>query len=133
MDSLYNELEGNANMSSDSENIIENYFSNDLAVESEKCKNNSEGISTDFEGVNSGFTSIVSQSTNKEIINNQLIVLEPNNPVMERFQNALKQHLLKQRDNIKQELLTLVSIVYSLVNYLIKYKYLKLMLLGWSN
>lgn len=99
-------------MSPDSENIIENYFSNDLVAESEKCQNNSEDISTGFEGINSGVTSIVSQSTNKEIINNQLIVLEPNNPVMERFQNTLKQHLLKQRDNIKQELLTLVSLIF---------------------
>lgn len=44
------------------------------------------------------------------MINNQLIVLEPNNPVMVRFQNTLKQHLLKQKDSIKQELLSLVSL-----------------------
>lgn len=55
-------------------------------------------------------------SINKEIINSQLIVLEPNNPVMMRFQNTLKQHLLKQRDNIKQEVLTLVSLFKCLLN-----------------
>jgi len=49
------------------------------------------------------------QFTNKELINNQLIILEPNNPVMVRFQNTLKKHLLKQKDSIKQELLTFVS------------------------
>lgn len=32
---------------------------------------------------------------------------------MVRFQNTLKQHLLKQRENIKQELLTRVSSVIS--------------------
>lgn len=122
MDLLYNELEGNANMSFDSENMIENYFSNDLEAEPEECKNNSEGISSSFESVNTGNTSIISQSTNKEIINNQLIVLEPNNPVMERFQNTLKQHLLKQRDNIKQELLMLVSLFIHIKFVIIKYK-----------
>lgn len=55
-------------------------------------------------------TSTTTPSLNNELTNNQLIVLEPNNPVMVRFQITLKQHLLKQRDSIKQELLTLVSL-----------------------
>lgn len=60
-------------------------------------------------------SSTTTPSVNDELTNNQLIVLEPNNPVMVRFQITLKQHLLKQRDSIKQELLTLVSI-YNLPN-----------------
>lgn len=60
--------------------------------------------------MNSNMTSIISPSINNEIINKQLIVLEPNNPVMARFQNTLKQHLLKQRDNIKEEVLKIVSL-----------------------
>jgi hypothetical protein len=61
--------------------------------------------------MNSNMTSIIPPSINNEIINNQLIVLEPNNPVMVRFQNTLKQHLLKQRDNIQEEVLKIVSLI----------------------
>lgn len=49
-------------------------------------------------------------SINKETTNSQIIVLEPNNPVMVRFQSTLKQHLLKQRENITKEILTLASL-----------------------
>lgn len=80
-------------------------------MEIETCDSSLKSISTGFESVHSRIISMIPQSTNKESINNQLIVLEPNNPVMVRFQNTLKQHLLKQRDSIKQELLTLVSLI----------------------
>lgn len=79
----------------------------------------SEDISPEYESVSSKTTSITTQSLNKEVINNQLIVLEPNNPVMMRFQNALRQHLLKQRENVKEELLTLVSYTTILLNIII--------------
>lgn len=49
-------------------------------------------------------------SDEEKTIDNQLLVLEPNNPVAVRFQNTLKQHLLKQKENIKRELLTQVSL-----------------------
>lgn len=49
-------------------------------------------------------------SDEEKTIDNQLLVLEPNNPVAVRFQNTLKRHLLKQRENIKRELLTQVSL-----------------------
>lgn len=81
-----------------------------MSFESETCENSSEYVSSGTESVNSRVTLKTSQSIEKEMINNQLIVLEPNNPVMVRFQNTLKQHLLKQKDSIKQELLSLVSI-----------------------
>lgn len=75
-----------------------------------ECTISSENISTSLDSANiSKITSTSSRSINKEIINNQLIVLEPNNPIMIRFQNTLKQYLLKQRNDIKQELVTLVS------------------------
>lgn len=54
---------------------------------------------------------------NKEIMNNQLVVLEPSNPIMTRFQNTLKQYLLKQRNDINQELITLVGIFTKSNNY----------------
>lgn len=38
---------------------------------------------------------------------------------MMRFQNALRQHLLKQRENVKEELLTLVSYLTILLNIII--------------
>lgn len=82
-----------------------------MSSESETCENSSEDDSIGFESVNSGITFITPQSIKKDIMNNQLIVLEPNNPVMVRFQNTLKQHLLKQKDSIKQELLELVSLL----------------------
>lgn len=37
------------------------------------------------------------------------MLFEPDNPLMDKFQNALKQHLLKQREHIRNELLTLVN------------------------
>lgn len=68
-------------------------------------------MSTYFGSDNTSVPSITSQSIgNKEVINNQIIVLEPNNPVMVRFQNTLKQYLLKQRNDIKQELITFVCL-----------------------
>lgn len=95
------------NESSESENMSGNYFPHILDPETHL--NSSGDNYSGFENVNSSVTSITSKSLDKEIINNQLIVLEPNNPIMMRFQNTLKKHLLKQRDNIKQELITLVS------------------------
>ncbi|VVC24084.1 Hypothetical protein CINCED_3A023271 [Cinara cedri] len=77
-----------------------------VEAKSETSMNDSESISKDLESVNSEITSI-----NKETINNQMIVLEPDNPIMMRFQNRLKQHLLKQKENIKKELLTQEGIV----------------------
>uniref|UniRef100_A0A2S2Q421 Coiled-coil domain-containing protein n=1 Tax=Sipha flava TaxID=143950 RepID=A0A2S2Q421_9HEMI len=74
-------------------------------MESVTYQSCSENSSVDVESMNSNMTSIIPPSINNEIINNQLIVLEPNNPVMVRFQNTLKQHLLKQRDNIQEEVL----------------------------
>lgn len=106
---LHNELLQLEDISTESENVVDDCFSNVLKTESETCKNSTGDICTDFEETNSEVTSNVFNPMDKEIINNQLIVLEPNNPVMVRFQNTLKQHLLKQKDKIKQELLTLVS------------------------
>lgn len=84
-----------------------------MLLDSETSENSSasEYVSFGSESVNSRVTFKTSPSIEKEMIKyNQLIVLEPNNPVMVRFQNTLKQHLLKQKDSIKQELLSLVSI-----------------------
>lgn len=89
-----------------------------ISLESEVGENRSEYVSSESESFKSKITIKTSQSIEKEIINNQLIVLEPNNPVMVRFQNSLKQHLLKQKDSIKQELLSLVSIFnYTFLTY----------------
>lgn len=112
---LHNELLQLENISTESENVVDDCFSNILETESETCKNSLENICTDFEGTNSEVLSNISNPSDKEIISNQLIVLEPNNPVMVRFQNTLKQHLLKQKDKIKQELQTLVSQLYILI------------------
>lgn len=56
--------------------------------------------------------STITGSLNRELTNDQLLVLDPNNPAMVRFQNALKKHLLKQKESIKEELLTLVSLFF---------------------
>ncbi|VVC28629.1 Hypothetical protein CINCED_3A025872 [Cinara cedri] len=82
-------------------NEYNNSNTNLIETESETCLNGSESISKDFDSVNSEVTSI----------NNQIIVLEPNNPVMMRFQNTLKHHLLKQRENLQNELLTQDGII----------------------
>jgi len=111
MDSTsYTELLNFEDMSSESENLVDNYYSRVLDIETETSKKSSDDISLGFESINSDMTYITPKSNNKEIYNSQLIVLEPNNPVMVRFQNTLKLHLLKQKENIKKELQTLVSI-----------------------
>lgn len=109
----HTELLNYEDMSSESENLANNYNSRVLETETETCKNSSDGISLGFKSINSEMTCITSQSINKEIYNSQLIVLEPNNPVMVRFQKTLKLHLFKQRDNIKQEILKIVSVFIS--------------------
>jgi hypothetical protein len=52
------------------------------------------------------------QTTNNTL-KNQPIVLEPDNPLMLKIQNILKIQLLKQKENIKKEILTLVSIIHT--------------------
>lgn len=91
--------------SSEPDNKDKNY-----GYETDSCMDNSNDIFTDFEHLNDRSPS-TTENIDKEIINNQLIVLEPNNPVMMRFQSTLKQHLLKQKYSIEQELLTLVSLL----------------------
>jgi len=120
-------------MSSESENRVDNYYSHVLETETETCKNSSEGISLGFESINSEMTYATPKSINKEINNSQLIVLEPNNPVMVRFQKTLKLHLLKQRDNIKQELQTLVSIFIFIQIIPFCLKLIQKIFLGWLN
>jgi len=44
-------------------------------------------------------------------LKNQQIVLASDNPIMAKIQNILKLQLLKQTENIKKEILTLVSII----------------------
>lgn len=97
---------------SELENLVDNNYSPSLETKSETCKNSSDGISLGFESINSEMTYATPKCINKEMYNNQLIILEPNNPVMVRFQKTLKLHLLKQRENIKKELQTLVSIYF---------------------
>lgn len=89
-----------------------NRIKNEIHViekETETYTNNFESISTleQFESVNSETTTMTSQSTNN-ILKNQQNVLAPDNPLMERIQNILKLQLLKQTENIKKEILTLV-------------------------
>ncbi|XP_029345813.1 coiled-coil domain-containing protein 40-like [Acyrthosiphon pisum] len=103
----HTELLNFEDMPSESENIVDNYYSPGLETESETCKNSSDGISLGFESINSEMTYVTPKCINKEMYNSQLIILEPNNPVMVRFQKTLKLHLLKQRENIKKELQTL--------------------------
>jgi len=50
---------------------------------------------------------MTSQSTNNTL-KNQQIVLTSDNPLMAKIQNILKLQLLKQKENIKKEILTLV-------------------------
>ncbi|KAE9542832.1 hypothetical protein AGLY_002743 [Aphis glycines] len=108
MDSTsHTELLNFEDMSSESENLVDNYYSRVLDIETETSKKSSDVTSLGFESINSEMTYITPKSINKEIYNSQLIVLEPNNPVMVRFQKTLKLHLLKQRENIKKELQTL--------------------------
>lgn len=66
-------------------------------------------FSIDCDCLNSNNGTTTSDSTKNECLNDQLIVLKYDNPFMMKFQLTLEQHLLKQRNNIKQELLTLVS------------------------
>jgi len=106
---LHTDLIGFEDMSSELENIVDNYYSRVLETESETSQNCSDGISLGFESINSERTNLNPKSIDKEMYNSQLIILEPNNPVMIRFQKTLKLHLLKQRENIKRELQTLVS------------------------
>jgi len=111
MDSTsHTELLNFEDISSESENVVDNYYSRVLDIETETSKKSSDDISLGFKSINSEMTYITPKSINKEIYNSQLIVLEPNNPVMVRFQKTLKLHLLKQRENIIKELQTLVSI-----------------------
>jgi len=128
----HTELLNFEDMPSESENLVDNYYSPGLETESEICKNSSDGISLGFESINSDATFV---TPNKEMYNSQLIILEPNNPVMVRFQKTLKLHLLKQRENIKKELQTLVSIFifYSIKAVLLGIKLKQFFFLGWLN
>jgi len=78
-------------------------------------KNCSESIISleQFENVNSG--SMTSKSTNNTL-KNQQIVLASDNPLMTKIQNILKLQLLKQKENIKKEILTLVRIIHILLS-----------------
>lgn len=95
-------------VSTELDNSDENYSSCSTETKTETCENSSESFSTCFD-VDSETLSISSRSKNEKTMQNQLIFLEPNNPILVRFQSALKQHLLKQKDQLKQELLILVS------------------------
>lgn len=75
-----------------------------MSSEHESWENHSEGVFSDFDSVNT-----TSQFTEKEMIHDQLIVLAPDNPVLVKIQNTLKEQLLKQKEIIQQELLSLVS------------------------
>lgn len=44
-------------------------------------------------------------------------IIDPDHPMMTSFQNALNQHLLKQKDNLKQELFDIVSLFTTEYNY----------------
>jgi len=106
---LHSDLIRFEDVSSELENLVDNYYSHVLESESDRCKNSSDGISLGFESINSEMTHVNPKSIDKEMYNSQLIILEPDNPVMVRFQKTLKFHVLKQRENIKKELQTLVS------------------------
>lgn len=80
-----------------------------MSFEQDFCENSLENVSLVSESSNSRITNPY-LSIEKEMINTQLIVLEPNNPVMDKIQNTLKQYLLKQKERIKLELTSLVSI-----------------------
>lgn len=107
MNVLEKEIENLVEMTSESENVDENNSSN--VLDTETCQHISDDISTNLENV-SRTTTVAPQTISNETLKNQLLVFEPNSPVMERFQNTLKQHLLKQRDAIKNELLSIVSV-----------------------
>ncbi|XP_025204479.1 coiled-coil domain-containing protein 40-like [Melanaphis sacchari] len=109
----YTELLNFEDTSPESENLVDDHYSHNLDIETETSKKSSNSISSGFESINSDITYITPKSINKEIYNSQLIVLEPNNPVMVRFQKALKLHLLKQRENIRKELQTLDGFIRS--------------------
>eukprot|EP00102_Acyrthosiphon_pisum_P020925 XP_016658135.1 PREDICTED: coiled-coil domain-containing protein 40 [Acyrthosiphon pisum] len=79
----HTELLNFEDMPSESENIVDNYYSPGLETESETCKNSSDGISLGFESINSEMTYVTPKCINKEMYNSQLIILEPNNPVMD--------------------------------------------------
>jgi len=91
------------------ENIFECPF---LYTDTEiRCKTSLECIADCLErGDASEITSVSSQSTPDEETNDELILFEPDNPLMDKFQNTLQQHLLKQRDSIRNELLAFVSL-----------------------
>ena len=120
-------------MSCESENLVDNYYSHVQETESETYRNSSDCISLGFESINSEMTYVTSKSINKEMYNSQLIVLEPNNPVMVRFQKTLKSHLLKQRENIKKELQILVSVFIFIQIRLLCLKIFQKLFLGWFN
>lgn len=63
---------------------------------------------------------MTSQSTNNTL-KNQQIVLASDNPLMAKIQNILKLQLLKQKENIKKEILTLVRIINILLS-IIRYR-----------
>lgn len=86
-----------------------------LGTETETYKNCSESIISleQFKNVNSGI--MTSQSTN-DTLKNQQIVLASDNPLMAKIQNILKLQLLKQKENIKKEILTLVRIIHLLLS-----------------
>lgn len=95
-------------MSTEFDHLDENYSSYSIDTKTETCENSSESFSTFFD-VNSETLSTTSHCTNNETMNSEHIFLEPNNPILTRFQSTLKQHLLKQKNQLKQELLILVS------------------------
>lgn len=75
-----------------------------MSYEHESWETHSECLFSGSENVKT-----TSQLTEKEMIHDQLIVLAPNNPVLVKIQNTLKEQLLKQNEIIQQELLSLVS------------------------
>ncbi|CAH1737113.1 unnamed protein product [Aphis gossypii] len=81
-----------------------------IGTETETNKNCSESIISleQFENVNS--ENMTSQSTNNTL-KNQQIVLASDNPLMAKIQNILKLQLLKQKENIKKEILTLSGVI----------------------
>lgn len=77
-----------------------------MSSEHDSWENHSESMISGSESI---YT--ISKPAEKEMIHDQLIVLEPNNPVMFKIQNTLKEQLLKQKEIIQQELLSLVSVL----------------------
>ncbi|XP_050424677.1 putative leucine-rich repeat-containing protein DDB_G0290503 [Adelges cooleyi] len=94
------------------ENIDEEYQAQD--VETETHTNNLEDktpYSLGSESIKNGIIGTQSKLKDTDLEKPQLVVLEPENPVMMRFQNTLKQHLLKQKYGLSQEILTLEGVV----------------------